>query len=55
MEMETMYSDAGIVVGFTMPRPPSTGKVSRTWSVSLKATVPVMAGRNLYLLTSSRS
>ena len=30
MEMEAMYSDAGIVVGFTMPRPPSrTGRASR--------------------------
>ena len=46
MEMEAMYSNAGIVVGFTMPRLPSrTGKASRARFVSLKASFPVMTGR----------
>ena len=53
MEMEAMYSDAGILVGFTMPTPPScTSKASKARSVSLKAPFPVMAGRNLSLITS---
>ena len=54
IEVEAMYSDAGIAVGFTMPRTPSTGKASRAWSVALKAPFLVMAGRNLHLITSSR-
>ena len=50
-----MYSETEIIVGFTMPIPPShICRASKACSMSLKALFPVKAGRNLYLLTSSR-
>ena len=53
MEMEALYSDGGIVAGFTMPRPHScTNKASGARSVSLKTPFPVIAGRSLCLIAS---
>ena len=43
------------VTGFIIPRPPRRdGRASSSRSTSLSTDWPVMAGRNLYLMASSR-
>ena len=55
MDIDMLYWDEGSDVGFSMPTPPSlTGKASRARSVSLNASLPVMAGKKWYLMVSSR-